>query len=183
MENTLRDFGTSPTSKSSSQAADSEHLTDIRHGHKRQKLTSSSSRGVANLTPEQLAKKRANDREAQRAIRERTKIQIETLEQKIKDLTSQQPYQDLQGLIRQKDILQTENEEIRRQLASVIQTLQACVSNTGKGMLCSSSLLQTILTMSVADCQRIALLMILQSAPEALERPSTHIPITLVTHQ
>ena len=73
MENTLRDFGTSPTSKSSSQAADSEHLTDIRHGHKRQKLTSSSSRGVANLTPEQLAKKRANDREAQRAIRERTK--------------------------------------------------------------------------------------------------------------
>jgi hypothetical protein len=46
--------------------------------------SSSSSRGVANLTPDQLAKKRANDREAQRAIRERTKNQIENLERRIR---------------------------------------------------------------------------------------------------
>ena len=48
-----------------------------------------------NLTPDQLAKKRANDREAQRAIRERTKGQIEGLERKIQELTSQQPYQEV----------------------------------------------------------------------------------------
>jgi hypothetical protein len=33
---------------------------------KRKRAPGTSSRGVANLTPEQLAKKRANDREAQR---------------------------------------------------------------------------------------------------------------------
>ncbi|RAL61740.1 hypothetical protein DID88_002806 [Monilinia fructigena] len=48
----------------------------------------STGRGVANLTPEQLAKKRANDREAQRSIRQRTKLQIETLETRIRDLTN-----------------------------------------------------------------------------------------------
>jgi hypothetical protein len=33
---------------------------------KKRRAPSTSSRGVANLTPDQLAKKRANDREAQR---------------------------------------------------------------------------------------------------------------------
>jgi hypothetical protein len=51
---------------------------------KKRRTAGSSSRGVANLTPDQLAKKRANDREAQRAIRERTKNQIENLERRIR---------------------------------------------------------------------------------------------------
>jgi hypothetical protein len=38
---------------------------DLSEG-KRRRVASVSSRGVANLTPDQLAKKRANDREAQR---------------------------------------------------------------------------------------------------------------------
>lgn len=84
-------------------------------------------RGVASLTAEQLAKKRANDREAQRAIRERTKTQIETLERRIQDLTSQQPYQELQSVLRQKDAVQTENDEIRRRLASVLSIIQPIV--------------------------------------------------------
>lgn len=81
-----------------------EGTTPSSSGHvsKRRKIGSASSRGVASLTPDQLAKKRANDREAQRAIRERTKAQIETLERRIHDLTSQQPYQELQAVIRQK---------------------------------------------------------------------------------
>ena len=78
--------------------------------------SSSSSRGVANLTPEQLERKRANDREAQRAIRERTKNQIESLNREIQELKSQQPYLDLQLAIRQKESIKAENDELRRRM-------------------------------------------------------------------
>lgn len=85
------------------------------------------SRGVAHLTPDQLAKKRANDREAQRAIRERTKGQIETLERRIQELTSQQPYQDLQHVVRQKELVEAENEDIKQRLRSVLNIIQPLV--------------------------------------------------------
>lgn len=101
------------------------------HPNKRRKTGSATARGVANLTPEQLAKKRANDREAQRAIRERTKAQIDTLERRIEELTSQQPYQELQAVIRQKDAIQAENEDIRRRLESVLSVIQPIVTAHG----------------------------------------------------
>lgn len=91
---------------------------------RKRRSSTTGSRGVANLTPAQLAKKRANDREAQRAIRERTKGQIETLERKIQELTSQQPYQDLQDVIRQKETVEAENEDIKRRLSSVVSIIQ-----------------------------------------------------------
>lgn len=97
----------------------------------RKRKATSGSRGVATLTPDQLAKKRANDREAQRAIRERTKQQIETLERRIQELTAQQPYQELQNAIRQKDAIQAENDEIRRRLASIMSILQPIVGAQG----------------------------------------------------
>ncbi|KAI1460782.1 hypothetical protein F4805DRAFT_454227 [Annulohypoxylon moriforme] len=87
-----------------------------------------SSRGVANLTPEQLAKKRANDREAQRAIRERTKNQIEKLEKRIHELTSQQPYQELQAVIRAKEAVEAENAEIKSRLAAIMSMIQPILS-------------------------------------------------------
>ncbi|EXJ92539.1 hypothetical protein A1O3_01091 [Capronia epimyces CBS 606.96] len=97
----------------------------------RKRKAPSGSRGVASLTPDQLAKKRANDREAQRAIRERTKQHIEHLERRIQELTSQQPYQELQAVIRQKDAIQAENDEIRRRLASIMSILQPIVGAQG----------------------------------------------------
>lgn len=93
----------------------------------KKRRTSTSGRGVANLTPEQLNKKRANDREAQRAIRERTKGQIESLEKRIKELTSQQPYQKLQHAVRQKELVEAENEEIKKRLNSVLGIIQPIV--------------------------------------------------------
>ena len=96
-------------------------------GSSKKRLTSASGRGVANLTPEQLSKKRANDREAQRAIRERTKGQIESLERKIQALTSQQPYQELQHALRQKESVEAENEEIKKRLHSVLGIIQPIV--------------------------------------------------------
>ena len=98
--------------------------TTTTNNKKRRTSVVTGSRGVANLTPEQLAKKRANDREAQRAIRERTKGQIEQLEKRIQELTAQKPYQELQDVFRQKAMVEAENEDIRRRLASVMSILQ-----------------------------------------------------------
>ena len=97
---------------------------------KRRRTSGAGSRGVSNLTPEQLAKKRANDREAQRAIRERTKGQIENLEKKIQELTSQKPYQELQDAIRQKEIVEGENQEIKRRLTSIQGLIQPLLSSS-----------------------------------------------------
>ncbi|EEU43974.1 uncharacterized protein NECHADRAFT_74330 [Fusarium vanettenii 77-13-4] len=94
---------------------------------RKKKKTGPGSRGVANLTPEQLAKKRANDREAQRAIRERTKNQIETLERRIQELTNQQPYQELQAVLRAKEVVEQENADIKRRLAGIVAMLQPLI--------------------------------------------------------
>lgn len=94
------------------------------------KRKASSNRGVASMTAEQLAKKRANDREAQRAIRERTKNQIEGLENKIRELTSQQPYQELQMVIRQKDAVEAENADIKKRLATVLALIEPVVGRS-----------------------------------------------------
>lgn len=87
---------------------------------KRKQSDRHSNRGVANLTPEQLVKKRRNDREAQRAIRERTKTKIELLEARIKELESQPTYQDLQNAIRARDAVIAENEELKQKLTTFI---------------------------------------------------------------
>ena len=94
---------------------------------KKRRTSSTPARGVANLTPEQLAKKRANDREAQRAIRERTKNQIETLEHRIHELVSQTPYQELRRVLQEKEVVEAENQEIKRQLNTVLAILQPLV--------------------------------------------------------
>ncbi|KAJ5284287.1 hypothetical protein N7497_000431 [Penicillium chrysogenum] len=96
-------------------------------GRKR-KLNSMSSRGVANLTPDQLAKKRANDRQAQRAIRERTKGHIEALEQQVRDLSSQKPYLDLQTALRENATIRSENAELRQGLKAAMDILQPLIA-------------------------------------------------------
>jgi len=92
-------------------------------GRKR-KLNSISARGVANLTPDQLAKKRANDRQAQRAIRERTKSHIDALEQQVRDLSSQKPILDLQAALKRNEAIQEENRELRQRLQAVMDIIQ-----------------------------------------------------------
>ncbi|KAL9091652.1 MAG: hypothetical protein Q9165_004728 [Trypethelium subeluteriae] len=78
-------------------------VSSVQNLKKRKAPGSVSGRAVSNLTPEQLAKKRANDREAQRAIRERTKNQIELLERRIDELQSQDAYQELHKVQQQKE--------------------------------------------------------------------------------
>lgn len=107
-------------------------------GRKR-KLNSISARGVANLTPEQLAKKRANDRQAQRAIRERTKGHIEALEQQVRELSSQKPCQDLQTALKKNEALQAENRELRDGLKKAMDTIQPLLEKGPSGGLCCCS--------------------------------------------
>lgn len=70
------------------------------------------------------------DREAQRAIRERTKLTIETLERRIQELTSQQPYQELQAALRAKEAVEAENADIKRRLATVMAMLEPIISQS-----------------------------------------------------
>ncbi|KAL8753043.1 MAG: hypothetical protein Q9199_005329, partial [Rusavskia elegans] len=98
---------------------------------KKRRTSTTTSRGVANLTPDQLAKKRANDREAQRAIRERTKTQIESLEKRIRDLTNQQPHQELQSILKQKQLVEAENQNIKKKLNAALLLLQPLIGGHG----------------------------------------------------
>jgi hypothetical protein len=117
------------TPESASAIRDGDQQSDSQPSKKRR--TGPHPRGVANLTPEQLARKRANDREAQRAIRERTKNQIDKLNQRIRDLESQQPYHDLQLVLRDKEAVQAENADIRKRLESVMMIIQPILRASG----------------------------------------------------
>ncbi|KAJ9660716.1 hypothetical protein H2201_006795 [Coniosporium apollinis] len=112
-------------------ASDDGVQENARSTKRRRTSGSLSSRGVANLTPEQLARKRANDREAQRAIRERTKNQIERLNNRIHELESQQPYNELQTVLRQKEAVQAENDDLRQRLASIMSIVQPVLGAQG----------------------------------------------------
>ncbi|KAI2627360.1 hypothetical protein GGS26DRAFT_592388 [Hypomontagnella submonticulosa] len=71
-------------------------------------------RSVSTLTPSQLARKRANDREAQRAIRARTKEHIENLEREIDELRNHQNRdQTIQTLLRRNKNLEDELRRLR----------------------------------------------------------------------
>lgn len=69
---------------------------------------------MSTLTPSQLARKRANDREAQRAIRARTKEHIENLEREIEELRNHQDRdQTIQTLLRRNKNLEDELRRLR----------------------------------------------------------------------
>ncbi|KAF2453601.1 hypothetical protein BDY21DRAFT_366881 [Lineolata rhizophorae] len=96
--------------------------------------SSSQHRWVANLTPEQLARKRANDREAQRAIRERTRNTIETLSARIRELETQNPYRELQRVMQERDSALTQNVNIKKRLANAMALLQPLLSGERGGV-------------------------------------------------
>ncbi|OAA44175.1 bZIP transcription factor [Metarhizium rileyi] len=74
-------------------------------------------RSVSTLTPSQLARKRANDREAQRAIRARTKEHIERLERELEDLRgSQGRDKTVQELLRRNKALEDELRQLKESM-------------------------------------------------------------------
>jgi hypothetical protein len=79
----------------------------------------------------------ALDREAQRAIRERQRAQRMRYEREIAELKSQQPYQELQGVLRQKEAVEAELADMKSRLATVVGMLQPLLARPapGAGML------------------------------------------------
>lgn len=72
---------------------------------------------MSTLTAAQLERKRANDREAQRAIRQRTKDHIESLERRVAELTAQhESNADLMKVMERNRELEQENQMLRNRL-------------------------------------------------------------------
>nr|CDP28090.1 Putative protein of unknown function [Podospora anserina S mat+] len=75
-------------------------------------------RSVSTLTPTQLARKRANDREAQRAIRQRTKEHIERLEKELEE------YKNRHSRDETINQLQMRNHALEREVFSLREELK-----------------------------------------------------------
>ncbi|KAH7138361.1 hypothetical protein B0J11DRAFT_475915 [Dendryphion nanum] len=91
-------------------------------------------RSVSTLTAAQLERKRANDREAQRAIRARTKEHIESLEKQVRDLNSQLEANSstkMMDLMRRNDELEQENAVLRNRLSHAVAALGVSDQNQG----------------------------------------------------
>jgi hypothetical protein len=91
-------------------------------------------RSVATLTPEQLSRQRANDREAQRNIRQRTNDHIESLQQRICDLPRDR--EDARNL----EEIQMRNEELEEELKNLKDILLALEDDLGSSSLTRSSI-------------------------------------------
>ncbi|KAK4133781.1 hypothetical protein BT67DRAFT_43692 [Trichocladium antarcticum] len=74
-------------------------------------------RSVSSLTPQQLTRKRANDREAQRAIRLRTRQHIQQLEETVKELQNRKLQERLRDAELQK--LVERNGQLEREVAAL----------------------------------------------------------------
>jgi hypothetical protein len=74
-------------------------------------------RSVTHLSKAQLARKRANDREAQRNIRQRTKEHIENLERKVRELEQGTQAGSMERVLARNRELEDEIENLRSQIS------------------------------------------------------------------
>lgn len=81
----------------------------------RKRESRAGTRKVTSLTPDQLSRKRANDREAQRTIRRRTKQHIEQLEQQVAALSAKGEHMD--HVLQHNAALEAEIAHLRSQLS------------------------------------------------------------------
>ncbi|KAF2758563.1 hypothetical protein EJ05DRAFT_500081 [Pseudovirgaria hyperparasitica] len=96
-------------------------------------------RSVTTLTAAQLERKRANDREAQRAIRQRTKDHIESLERRISELTSTDVNARLMSTLERNTALESENEQLRSRLHQALNSLHSMEGSDTPGSSLSTS--------------------------------------------
>ncbi|KAK8245983.1 hypothetical protein IWZ00DRAFT_575322 [Phyllosticta capitalensis] len=81
-------------------------------------------RSVSTLTAAQLERKRANDREAQRAIRQRTKDHIENLERRVAELSARESASGkIDEIIQRNQDLEQENAILRQRLNHALAAL------------------------------------------------------------
>lgn len=113
-------------------SSESESRKNMSGGKKRP--SRAGTRSVTTLTAAQLERKRANDREAQRAIRQRTKDHIESLERQVRDLQTQLENTSSSKMIdimRRNEELEQENAMLRVRIGHAPSTLGVPEHNTG----------------------------------------------------
>ncbi|ESZ98471.1 hypothetical protein SBOR_1133 [Sclerotinia borealis F-4128] len=99
--------------------SDSVNATDKKVGEVK-RVSRAGTRSVLNLSPTRLARKRANDREAQRNIRSRNKEHIERLEARVEELTKgRSPDVELEEVHRQNEALVGEVRRLSESLAQL----------------------------------------------------------------
>jgi myosin heavy subunit len=84
-------------------------------GGGRKRDSRAGTRKVTSLSAEQLERKRANDREAQRTIRQRTKEHIEKLESQVAELSAENEQMD--RVLERNTTLEAEISHLRQQLS------------------------------------------------------------------
>lgn len=110
-----------PTDKNREQVSQKPTSQDS-PGGRRKRESRAGTRSVSMLSPAQLERKRANDREAQRTIRQRNKEHIENLERQVIDLTGKKD--QLDAALQQNAMLEAEIDRLKQQLASLHHQIQ-----------------------------------------------------------
>lgn len=99
---------------------DSDSKKGSTSGAVRRRTSRAGTRSVSTLSAAQLERKRANDREAQRAIRQRTKEHIEQLERRIVELSAgNEATEQLVVTLKRNKVLEDENALLRARLGQV----------------------------------------------------------------
>ena len=106
-------------------------------GSGKKRASRAGTRSVSTLSAAQLERKRANDREAQRAIRQRTKDHIDILERSISELrTSQDASEKLVVATQQKNReLEEENVYLRTRLSDAGLTMNVPATESETNLL------------------------------------------------
>lgn len=99
-------------------AASESESVQVSSGSGKKRMSRAGTRSVSTLSAAQLERKRANDRDAQRAIRQRTKDHIDSLEKTIHDLRMAQDATEklLAATQRQNREVMDENAYLRSRL-------------------------------------------------------------------
>ncbi|KAF2751163.1 hypothetical protein M011DRAFT_473674 [Sporormia fimetaria CBS 119925] len=116
-------FKKSPPHEGQSSGSDSKRPETA--GAKR-RASRAGTRSVSSLSAAQLERKRQNDREAQRAIRQRTKDHIANLERQIQELTAERDSNSSTKwleLMRRNEELEQENAVLRARLSQAVTAL------------------------------------------------------------
>ncbi|TVY75865.1 hypothetical protein LSUE1_G006077 [Lachnellula suecica] len=129
----------------------------------RKKGSRGGKRSVTHLSKAQLARKRANDREAQRNIRQRTKEHIENLEKKVKELEDHNRSSSMDRVVKRNKELEAEVANLRAQIASHAHAQASPISPDG-------------ITVEMPDDLSIPRKGSLDWAPDPCAWPPSHIP-------
>ncbi|KAK8162542.1 hypothetical protein BKA80DRAFT_329783 [Phyllosticta citrichinensis] len=117
---------TTPSYEGQSSDADSKRTPGAKRRPSR-----AGTRSVSTLTAAQLERKRANDREAQRAIRQRTKDHIENLERRVAELTARESATGkIDEILSRNQDLEQENAILRQRLNHAMTALGQASENS-----------------------------------------------------